>query len=306
MGAFLATLSSLLWGTGDFLGGTLSRRAHPIAVVRVTQALAAVGLLVVAAATGELGRTGAIGWGIAAGTAGCIGLSAFYSALAAGTMGVVAPIAAIGVVIPVTFGLVRGDEATAVQGVGIVVTIIGVVLAAGPERHRRAGSADVAGGKVPPDPDRPVGASGSDPGGAARAPTSPLLLAAVAAVGFGSALLLVAEGSQTSVVMTLLTMRVAVTLACTALLLTVLRAAPRTSSGDLPALATVATTDAGANGAFAIASTLGQVSISAVLASLYPAVTALLAWRFQGEQLRPVQVVGVVATLAGVALIAAG
>ena len=51
---------------------------------------------------------------------------------------------------------------------------------------------------------------------------------------------------------------------------------------------------------------LAPVSVSAVLASLYPAVTALLAWRFHHERLRPVQVVGVVATIAAVGLIAAG
>ncbi len=68
----------------------------------------------------------------------------------------------------------------------------------------------------------------------------------------------------------------------------------------------ISATDAGANGTFAVASTLGQVSVSAVLASLYPAVTALLAWRFHHEHLRRVQVAGVVATLGGVALIAGG
>lgn len=291
MAVLLATLSSVLWGTGDFMGGSLSRRAHPVAVVRAAQALAVIGLVAVAGVTGELGRTGAVGWGIAAGTAGCIGLTAFYSALAAGTMGVVAPIAAVGVIIPVAYGFLRGDEATVTHGLGIAVTILGVVLATGPERRGGRGAA-TSGRSARPGPDRPE--------------VSPLLLAAVAAAGFGAALLLVAEGGEVSVAMTLLTMRVTTTIICTVALAVVVRGATQPSRRDLPTLALIATTDAAANGLYVVAVGLGQLSISAVAASLYPAVTAVLAWRFHDERLRPLQVTGVVATLIGVALLAAG
>ncbi|WCO65966.1 EamA family transporter [Iamia majanohamensis] len=295
MGAALALLSSLLWGTGDFLGGTLSRRAHPVAVIRISQGLAAAALVVIVVLTGEAGRTGAIPWGIAAAVLGSLGLGSFYAALAAGTMGVVAPVAATGVVIPVVVGLVQGDSPSPLQMGGIVVAIVGVVLASGPER-RATLAEDVAEAATEAD--------------AAAVPTTasrrPLVLAGIAALGFGSALSLVAEGSESSVAMTLLVMRVATTVGCTLLLLTVLRAAPRPRRRDLPVLAAISATDAGANGTFAIASTLGQVSVSAVLASLYPAVTALLAWRIHHESLRRIQVVGVVATLGGVALIAGG
>jgi len=281
MAALLASLSSLLWGTGDFLGGTLSRRVHPVAVMQATQGLAGVVLVVIVVATGEQGRTGAIGWGIAAGAAGCLGLGCFYAALAAGTMGVVAPIAALGVVVPVGAGLIGGDSPSPAQLVGIVVAIVGVVLASGPERAATAGSSTAARRRAP-------------------------LLAAVAALSFGLVLTLVPEGSEVSVAMTLLAMRVTNFSLCTALLLTGLRRATRPGRRDLPSLSVIAATDTGANGTYAVAATMGQVSVSAVLASLYPAVTALLAWRFHHERLRPVQVVGVVATIAAVGLIAAG
>jgi drug/metabolite transporter (DMT)-like permease len=68
----------------------------------------------------------------------------------------------------------------------------------------------------------------------------------------------------------------------------------------------IGATDAGANGLYAIAANMSLISVTAVFASLYPAVTALLAWRVHHEQLRRVQVVGVVATLLGVGLMAAG
>lgn len=295
MAALLALLSSLLWGSGDFLGGTLSRRVHPVAVIRISQGLAAVALVVIVVATGEAGRTGAIGWGVAAALLGSLGLGSFYAALAAGTMGVVAPIAATGVTIPVIVGLAHGDSPSGLQLAGIVVAIVGVVLAAGPER-RQAVAADVAQAATEADQD-------AVPATASR---RPLVLAGVAALGFGSGLALVAEGSETSVAMTLLVMRVVTAVGCTALLLTALRRAPRPTIRDTPALATIAVTDAGANGLYAVATTLAQISVSAVLASLYPAVTALLAWRIHHESLRPIQVIGVVGTLLGVALIAAG
>lgn len=297
MAAVLALCSSLLWGLGDFLGGTISRRVHPVAVMQATQSLAGVALLVVTLAAGEIGRTGAIPWGAAAGALGFVGLGAFYAALAAGTMGVVAPIAATGVAIPVAVGLIRGESPSELQLLGIVITVAGVIAASGPERGR-AHALGATDPDAPDDDEAPV----HIPDRGLR----PFLLAGVAAVCFGSALTLLAEGSQTSIALSLLTMRVVNAAICTLLLLTALRAAPRANRADLPVLATIGATDATANGTFAVASTMGQVSISAVLASLYPAVTAILAWKLHGERLMRIQVAGVVATLVGVALIAGG
>lgn len=279
MAAVLALAASLLWGTGDFLGGTLSRRLHPAAVMRVTQLLALGGLLVIALVAGELDApSGYLGWGLAAGAVGTVALGSFYAALAGGTMGVVAPVAACGVVVPVGVGLASGESPSVAQFAGIVVAVAGVVLASGPERSK----------------------------GPARVAARPLLLAAVAAAGFGSVLVLVAEGSEHSVVMTLAMMRAANVVISTVVLAALVTDAGRPSRADAPTLLTIAVTDAGANGAYAVATQSALVSVSAVLASLYPAVTAVLAWRVHDERLRREQVAGVVLTLAGVGLIAAG
>jgi len=284
MGALLATLSSLLWGTGDFLGGTLSRRVHPVAVIRSAHAMAGVVLLGVVTVAGEWGRTGAIGWGIVSGIVGSSGLGLFYAALSRGTMGVVAPIAGTGVVVPVVVGLLQGDEPGVVALVGIVVTIVGVVLVAGPER-----------GSV------------TDPAAApVQAGPGPVVLAMLAAVCFGSGQVLIAEGSDHSVALTIFAMRAATVVLATALLATVLRTASRPEPADRRTTAAIAVTDTSAMATFSLATTMGALSISAVLASLYPAVTAVLAWRLHGERLRRIQLVGAVATLAGVALIALG
>ncbi|MFN2538696.1 MAG: EamA family transporter [Mycobacteriales bacterium] len=275
MPVLLALLSSLLWGTSDFLGGTAARRLHALVVVGVSQGLALV-LLVPFALT--LGQHPDHLWaGPVAGVAGLIGLGAFYAALAAGTMGVIAPIAAAGAVVPVVVGLARGETPSALQLAGIAVALGGVILASGPE---------LSGG----------------------APVRPLLLAVVSAVAFGSVAVLVAEGSKGgsgSIVVTLLVMRGSSVGLLVALWL-VRRSSRELVESDLPLLAAVGVGDLGANAAFAIASRAGLLSVVAVLASLYPVVTVLLARQVHDERLRPIQVAGVVGTLGGVALLAAG
>ncbi|HET6816136.1 MAG TPA: DMT family transporter [Mycobacteriales bacterium] len=278
MATALALLASLLWGTADFLGGTAARRLTATAVVAVSQAFALVGLLVVALATSAFGAgTGYIGWALAGAVIGVVALSCFYAALAEGTMGVVAPIAAVGVIVPVAVGVGEGDRPGALQGIGVLLAFAGVFLAAGPQRDE----------------------SGE------RASRRPLVLAAVAAAGFGSVLVCVAHGARSSTVMTLLTMR-ATSVLLLGLLAVTGRAAISARPRDLPLLAMIGAGDVGANAAMAVASTHGLLSVVAVLSSLYPAVTVVLARFVHAERLTPVQASGVVAALAGVALIASG
>jgi drug/metabolite transporter (DMT)-like permease len=75
---------------------------------------------------------------------------------------------------------------------------------------------------------------------------------------------------------------------------------------DLPMLAAIGAGDVGANAMFALASTRGLLSVVAVLSSLYPAVTVLLARFVHVERMKQIQNVGVLAAMAGVALIAGG
>lgn len=282
MAAALALLSSLLWGTADFLGGTASRRLDALRVVLLSQAVALASLVPLVALLGPEVTRRTVGSGVVAGLVGPAALLAFYRALALGTMGVVAPIAALGVVVPVVAGLADGEEPTAVQVVGIVVAVVGVVLASGPEVR-----------------------------GAGRGGTRPLVLALGAALGFGIVFVLLAEGGDgtgtAEVVLVLLAMRATSVLVLGALVLARSgRSAVAVPRRELPVLAVIGAFDVGANGTFAVASQSDLVSVVAVLASLYPAVTALLAWRLHREQLRPLQLAGVSAALAGVVLLSAG
>ena len=133
MAALLALLSSGLWGLSDFLGGTASRRLRVSSVLGLSQLTALLCLVPVAVATGALGTPR--GYLLPAAAAGLVGITAlgmFFRALSIGTMGVVAPVAALGVAVPVLVGLARGESPSGWQLLGIAVAVLGVVLASGP------------------------------------------------------------------------------------------------------------------------------------------------------------------------------
>jgi drug/metabolite transporter (DMT)-like permease len=279
VGTLLALVSSLLWGTSDFLGGTASRRLSPLGVVAASEVFGLLGVLVAAVLTGAFGApTGYVGWALLAGAAGTAGILAFYEALATGTMGVVAPIAALGVIVPVLAGIGQGDRPNLLQGAGVLVAILGVVLASGPELRSTEQST--------------------------RAAARPLILAVVAAIGFGVVFVAVDRGAETSTIMTLVVMRSA------ALILLVsigtMSGAHRLKIGirDLPLMAVIGGFDVSANATFAYATRHGLLSLVSVLSSLYPALTVILARAVHAERLRGVQLAGVVAALCGVVLIA--
>lgn len=277
MPLLLALLSSLFWGGSDFLGGTLARRLPALLVVAVSQLVGGACVVALALARGEFDSPlDYLPWGVAAGLVGALALIAFYSALAGGTMGVVAPIAAVGVVIPVVAGLSRGERPDLLQLAGIGLAILGVVLASGPELSGQSGR-------------------------------RPVLLAVLAAVGFGFALFFLSEGSQTSPLMTTVAMRAASVPVMVVLLATLFRPSARKLSWSaLPLIGLIGIGDVAANLAYAEATKSELLSIVAVLGSLYPVVTVLLARFVHHERLARIQNVGVVLALGGVGLIAGG
>jgi drug/metabolite transporter (DMT)-like permease len=272
--ALLALCSSLLWGTSDFVAGLKSKTLPPAAVVGWSQLVGFVTLSVVVLVGHPLAGSGWQGWAVASGVAGAIALAAFYGALATGTMSVVAPVASLGAAVPVLLGVATGDQPSAIAWVGMGVAVLGTVLASGPEIQ-------------------------------AGLHVRPVLLACVAAVGFGTVLFCMDRGARVSLVSTLWGMRL------TSLVLYAAVAVVRRSTGgvgrrDWPTLVFVGLADLGANALFVAASTQGLVSVAAVLGSLYPVVTILLARAILAERLKVIQNVGVVLALAGVVAIATG
>lgn len=285
--AGLALVSSGLWGASDFLGGSLSRRMRTVHVLLLSQAVAAVVVVTVVAVTGGLTLTGGwLWWSLAAGTTWAAAMAALYTALSRGTMGVVAPIASTGASVPVLVGLAAGERPGSLALVGVVVALLGVVASAGPDLGRSRGAA-----------------------GTQR---SAVVLAIAAAVLFGIEISCLSRGSAHSVAMTLVGMRLSA-LACVAVVVVRWRRRARHRAGlgmptgrDGAVLLALGVLDLAATATYGLASQSGLVSLVAVLASLYPAVTVLLARRFHHERLTAVQVVGVAAVLVGAVGIAAG
>ena len=274
--ALLALASSVFWGTSDFFAGLKARTIAPPAVVAVTQgfALLALSVILLARHTGfspSFSGNGSF-WAIAAGVAGALGLVCFYTALASGTMGVVAPISSLGALVPVFLGLLTGEHPSVTAWVGMAVAVTGAALASGPELT----------GAVPP---------------------RPVLLAAVAAACFGTALYCLDRGARYSLLETLWGMR-ATSVVLFLIAGLVARSVGGTRVRDLPALAVIGLGDVTANGLFAFSSSQGMVSVSSVLGSLYPVATLFWARLLLGERLRRVQSIGVALTLVGVVAIA--
>jgi drug/metabolite transporter (DMT)-like permease len=274
--ALLALASSVVWGTSDFFAGLKSRTIAPPAVVALTQgaALVALSAILLVRHTGLSSSFTGSGpfWAIAAGVAGAAGLVSFYTALASGTMGVVAPISSLGALVPVFLGLLTGEKPAATAWVGMAVAVTGAALASGPEL-------------------------------AGAVPARPVILAAVAAVFFGLALYCLDRGARYALLETLWGMRVT-SVALFLIAGLVARSVGGTRVRDLPALVVIGLADVTANALFAFSSSRGMVSVASVLGSLYPVATVFWARLILGERLRRVQAVGVALTLVGVVAIA--
>jgi len=290
--ALLALAASVLWGSSDFGGGLMSRRVHPSAAVLISQAIALAGLLLlrpfVALPSGSYLLLGAT-----AGVVGTLSLASFYRAMAQAPLSLVAPITAAGTAIPVLVGLARGESLSLIQGAGIAVTLAGVILACGPEFLRGD-----PGGR-PPEAAERAGAHGAP--GRRKA----VIFAILAAIGFGIAytLLALAVGSG-SLYGTLLLQRIGGLVVLGPIVLAGrILSQVRLTLGRLAALGAIGISDIVANGSYALAASRGDLAVAAVLASLYPVVTALLARGLLAERLRTVQSIGVIAALGGVLML---
>ncbi|WP_449348577.1 EamA family transporter [Streptomyces shaanxiensis] len=285
MTAFFALATSLLWGLADFGGGVLTRRLPALTVVVVSQGIAAAVLGAVVVVTGGWSEAGPRLWfAFAAGLAGPVALICFYKALALGPMGVVSPLGTLSVAVPVGVGLFLGERPGMMQAAGIAVAVTGVVLAGGPQLR------------------------------GAPVQRQAIVLTLIAALGFGTVFALIAEASTTvtGLFLALFVQRlVNVGVGGAALYVSVRRGTPALPPAgfpwrSLPALAFVGLADVAANGTYAIAAQHGPITVAAVLASLYPVVTALAARGLLNERLRTLQAAGAGLALVGTVLLATG
>lgn len=276
----LGLLVALTYGAGDFFGG-LSAKRGPVLVIVILSQLCGLPLLAVLILTfGGDPAPKTFVLGACAGVVGGIGLSCLYRGLGSGRMSVVAPTTAVfAAVVPVFWGLSQGERPSPVSMVGVAVAIVAVALISrAPDEEGAAAS------------------------GVGVAPL--VILAVVAGVAFGTVFVLLAEtgddvgfwpllaGRTTSIVF----LAMAAVAARTALALPPL--------GDFRTMAPAGMLDLAANALYLLAARRGLLALVAVLASLYPASTVLLARLVLDERMTRVQVGGLGLAGLGVVLIA--
>jgi len=274
MGPVLALISALAWGVADYLGGIASRKAAATAVLVVGYPAGAMILSVFVFLLPGQFSTGALLWGLAAGAVGTIAIALLYVALSRGPMGVVSPITAVmSGAIPVTVGLIQGERLTTLAVVGILIAAVAVTLVS---RQRR---------------------------GHAKADTSTIFLAFASGTFIGLYLSALGTAPADSGIWAATIGRWSSSLMIAIGVFTVARNFPR-HGFPWPLAIGCGFIDASANGIFQLASQQGQLAVVAVLGSLYPAATALLARILLHERLGPVQLVGVLLALGAAALLA--
>ncbi|MBB4660786.1 DMT family transporter [Conexibacter arvalis] len=278
MTALLLSLgASLTWGVADFGAGTAGRSRSPVAVALMLRfgGLVSIGLVALAlAAPWDPPR---MPLAVGAGVATALGGIALVRALAIGPMGITAPIIATSGIVPAVVGLFGGAGLGAVTLVGLAVACAGAVLASRARGH-----------------------------GGERANRAGIAAAVVTAVLIGSALLLIHEASKEVVVTAVLTQRLTEVTLLAALFATrraLRREAPLRPSAAILGLGVV---ESCAITLYATAAALGPLTLAAILSSLYPVVTVVLARTIHHERLTRLQRTGAALTLAGVALVVAG
>jgi drug/metabolite transporter (DMT)-like permease len=265
-------LAAFAWGGGDFSGGLATKRANVFRVVAVAHAAGLALMLAMALTTREpVPPLSSLLWGAFAGFIGAFGIVALYRALAIGRMGVVAPTAAVVTgVLPVLIGTYTEALPDRLQLAGFVFALVGIWLVAG----------------------------NSDSGNSREG----VGLAALAGVMFGFFLIAGKQAGHAGIFWPLVAARGV----STCLMLIFISFSPRNSrplGNALPIALVSGLLDSVGNALFIAATRHGRLDVAAVLSSLYPATTVVLARYLLKEQIGGMQSVGIACALVSVALI---
>ncbi len=276
LGVLLALSASLMWGAADYGGALLTRSRDVFSVVLISQLAGLVVITCVVAGRG-------VGWpgteamlpAAVGGVLGSVTIVVFYLALSYGPVSIVAPLLASSAGIPVVYGIARGERPSALQLTGLVVTLVGVILVSlttgdGHARGRRG-----------------------------------IAFGALAAVLLGVLLVIFSRAAAHDAYWAPLVLRVS-SIATTVVIVLVRRVRVRAERRVVALIACVGTLDMLANLAYGVSTTLQLLAITAVLSSLFPFVTVVLARVHLGERVTRVQQGGSIMTLVGVLLVAAG
>lgn len=289
--------SAAAWGISAFFGGRLSRTGSSAAqIVCVTHSIGFLLLLIAAPALGAASvATTDIGWGFLAGIGGTTGLVMLYRGFAVGRLSVVAPAAAIMTIsIPALFGILTGGPADLRLFLGLACGLLAVVLLSRPN-HRQ------------PSPVLPPAVPVS------QAPLTPsrifaggLLFALAAGTAFSTFSISIDMAGNGAGLWPLLGARTMSMLVLWPLVLSSGGAIGTVFAEFRRPLLLIGFLDLGGAVCFLLATQNSPLSAVVIVSAMYPAVTVVLARLILRERLALSQNVGVLSSLAGIALILSG
>lgn len=260
------------WGTSDFLGGYAARRANAFLLTTIAHASGLLLMIVFALANHSAcpSRSG-IAWAVAAGLSGGAALAIFYRALAAGKMGLTAPVAAVlGAAIPTAFNMVTEGLPGIVPTAGFALAGVGILLISRTEDNTRADG---------------IG------------------LAVLAGIGFAGFFLCIKQAGNGSALWISAFSRLG-SFMLTAVIVLLGRNFREISRPGVGFGVLAGCLDTGGSALFVRASQTGRLDTAVVLTSLYPAVTVLLARIVLKEHFTRWKALGMVAALLAVPMIA--
>lgn len=271
----LSIVACFGWGIADFIGG-LKSRSLPTLIILIISTLTGIFLLVGILLFSDIPfpHDPLLFWAIPAGFIGVGAMFLLYRSLALGTMSVLAPISATGVILPVVWGIFSGDTLSGFCIMGIVIAVIGSLLAVMEKDPKKKG----------------------------KKLTKGIGLAAGSAFFVGLYFITMDMACTYHPVWASMIMRSS-TLLFLIPLIFFTKTSVRISRTHLPLICFMGIMDTVAAFCFAMATFKGMLSQVAVISSLYPAVTILLSTIITGERIQKIQVSGVILALAGVTLI---
>jgi drug/metabolite transporter (DMT)-like permease len=266
------------WGVADFLGGLKSRQLSVFSVLLVSSFFGLGAVLVIVTIRGvALPADPVLLLAVVGGLAGVVAMFLLYRGLSIGSMAIVAPISATGVILPVVVSLAAGDNPTALQKLGMTVAIAGAVLAS---------------------------LEKNDDGNCRRLATG-VGLAIGSAIAAGIFFVVMDLASDVDPYWAAFLMRLSY-FGFLIIIFLLKRPAVQTGRVHMPAIIFLGVCDALAGFAYALATTHGILGLVAVVGALYPAVTVLLSMLVLHERPQPAQCIGVAFAVVGIVFISAG
>ncbi len=278
MAIFLSLVTAACYGTGDFCGGLAAKRARVIQVVALSHAVGLIGVLAITPFLADAFTWRDMGLGAAGGIFGGIAVALLYRRLAVGPMSVVAPLTAVtSAAVPAVWGVATGDSLGVYAWIGVVLALAAITLVS-----------MVSDGMT--------------------APVTPMVVleSLAAGVGFGAFFIFLDATEGATAPWPIVASRVVTSVALVSILVAGSQPTLPAERETLGLIALVGLFDTGSNITFLYATNEGLLTLVAVLSSLYPIGTVILARLVLSERMTKPQLWGFVMAMVATALIAAG